>query len=213
MKKVSIPNYSIGEEIINSTSHGVGACLSLMGLILLVIKAQTKVEIITTFIFGFTLIFLYTISCIYHGLSKDKLEKKYLRVLDHCSVFLLVAGTYMPLSLIGIGGKVGLIMFFSVFIITMIGIVCNIINIDKFQLVSVICHLVTGWASLLMLNELLEGIHIQGVMYLILGGLMYSIGAFLYRLGKHRKYMHSIFHFFCLGGSFFHFLMIYLCVL
>ena len=105
------------------------------------------------------------------------------------------------------------IILLFVFIVASIGIICNVKNLEKYQLVSVLCHLIIGWSSILFFKQLFSNIHLEGIGYLILGGIMYSIGAILYRIGRYKKYMHSIFHFFCLAGSIFHFLMIVKCVL
>lgn len=208
MKSIYIPKYSIIEERINSISHGIGTILSIVALIIMLLLSKNSLEIICSSIFGGTLILLYVVSALYHALSPKKKAKAYLRVVDHCMVFLLVAGTYTPVALLAIGGKIGYIVLLTVFCITSIGIVCNIKNLEKYQLVSVFCHLIVGWGSLLLIKQLLPHMHKLGIWYLVLGGCMYTIGAVLYRIGRYKKYMHSIFHFFCLAGSTFHFLMI-----
>lgn len=214
-KKITIPKYSLSEELINSISHGIGAILSIVGLILLIIKAS-KVSasvVIISIIFGITMISLYTMSCIYHALSPKLKAKKVLRVLDHCNVYLLVLGTYIPVALIGISGIYGWILFSFVTFITILGITFTAINIDKFQVFSVICHLLNGWSILLCIKILLNNISTNGVIFLILGGIMYSIGAILYGIGSKKKYMHCIFHIFCIAGTLFHFFTIYFYVL
>lgn len=213
MKKISLPKYSKFEEKINSISHGIGSLLAVVALCIMLFYSSNLLEIVCSSIFGGTLILLYTVSTLYHALSPEKKAKKYLRVIDHCMVFLLVVGTYTPIALLAIGDKLGYVILLFVFLVASIGIVFNIINLEKYQLLSVFCHLIIGWSSLLFLNRLLSHIHLQGIGYLILGGLMYSIGAILYGIGRYKQYMHSIFHFFCLAGSFFHFLLIIKCVL
>lgn len=213
MKKISIPKYSILEERINFISHGIGALLSVLALIIMILLSQNRLEIICSSIFGVTLILLYIVSTIYHLLPSNNRAKIYLRVIDHCMVFLLVFGTYTPVALLAIGGKLGNIILLCVLLVAIIGIICNIKNLEKYQLVSVLCHIIIGWSSLLFLKQLFPNIHLEGIGYLILGGTMYSIGAILYRIGRYKKYMHSIFHFFCLAGSIFHFLLIVKCVL
>lgn len=176
----------------------------------MVLKSHDTLSELVVSLFGLTMIILYTMSCVYHALSPNMKSKKVLRVFDHCNVYLLVFGTYIPISLIGVSGILGIILFSIVCIGTIIGITCTIINIDKYQLVSVICHLINGWSILIGIPELLITIGFNGLLFLILGGIMYTIGSVLYGVGIHKKYMHSIFHIFCLLGTFFHFICIYI---
>ena len=207
IKTISIPNYSLQEELINSISHGLAAALSIAGLVLLSIKASSDgaLAVTSVTIFGTTMILLYTMSCIYHGLSPRCKGKKVMRVLDHCNVFLLVFGTIIPVSLIGIGGAQGWVCFSIVAFITIIGIVASSINIDKVKVIEVICHLINGWGVLIYIKELLNNIGSIGLLFIILGGVMYSLGAIFYGLGSKKKYVHSIFHFFCIFGTLLHF--------
>ncbi len=209
MSRISIPKYSLGEELVNSISHGIGALLSIVALIFLVLKANTVNSIIGVSLYSSFMIILYTISCIYHALSPRIMGKKVLRVIDHCNVLLMVAGTYMPICLSLLYGTLGWITFSIVWIITITGIVFNAINVDKYSALSVICNLLLGWGALFLINPMLKLIPLKGVIYLILGGVMYTIGSILYGLGKKIPYMHSVFHFFVLLGSFFQFLFIY----
>ena len=215
IKTISIPNYSLQEELINSISHGLAAALSIAGLVLLSIKASSDgaLAVTSVTIFGTTMILLYTISCIYHGLSPRCKGKKVMRVIDHCNVFLLVFGTIIPVSLIGIGGAQGWVCFSIVAFITIIGIVASSINIDKVKVIEVICHLINGWGVLIYIKELLNNIGSIGLLFIILGGVMYSLGAIFYGLGSKKKYVHSIFHFFCIFGTLLHFFAIYFYIL
>ncbi len=215
IKTISIPNYSLQEELINSISHGLAAALSIAGLVLLSIKASSDgaLAVTSVTIFGTTMILLYTMSCIYHGLSPRCKGKKVMRVLDHCNVFLLVFGTIIPVSLIGIGGAQGWVCFSIVAFITIIGIVASSINIDKVKVIEVICHLINGWGVLIYIKELLNNIGSIGLLFIILGGVMYSLGAIFYGLGSKKKYVHSIFHFFCIFGTLLHFFAIYFYIL
>ena len=206
---IKIPKYTLGEELFNSISHGIGAILSVVALVLMVLKAHTALSEVTVSLFGSAMIILYTMSCIYHALSSKLEGKKILRVLDHCNVYLLVYGTYIPVSLLGIGGKLGWILFSFVSIITITGITLSSIKIDKFQLLEVICHLLNGWSIVIGIPILLQTIGTRGILFLVLGGIMYTLGSILYGIGTNKKYMHSVFHIFCLLGTFFHFWMIY----
>lgn len=214
-KNIRIPTYNLAEELINSISHGLGALFSIVGLVLLIIKAshQGAIEVTTVTIFGTTMVLLYTISCIYHALSSKIRGKKVLRVLDHCNVYLLVFGTVIPIALVGISKNPGWLFFSIVAFVTILGIITSIIDIDRFQVFEVICHLVNGWSVLFFSKYLIENIGYMGLAFIILGGVMYSLGAILYGIGSKIKYMHSIFHFFCLAGTIFHYIAIYFYVL
>lgn len=214
-KEISIPKYSLSEELINSISHGIAAGLSIWGLVMLIIKAShnSALAVTTVTIFGTTMILLYTISCIYHALSSKVRGKKVLRVLDHCNVFLLVYGTIIPVALIGIGGIKGWICFGIVAFVTIIGIISAAVCIEKTQVFEVVCHLINGWSMLIYIKILLNNIGSTGVALIVLGGVLYSIGAILYGIGSKKKYAHSVFHFFCILGTFSHYFAIYLYVL
>lgn len=210
---IKIPKYTLGEEIFNSISHGLGALLSVAALVLMIVKADEAKAEVTTALFGSTMIILYTMSCIYHALSSKLEGKKVLRVLDHCNVYLLVFGTYIPVALLGVGGALGWTLFGVVALVTTLGIVFSSISIDKFQVVEVICHLLNGWSILFGIPALLTTMGQKGITYLIIGGIMYTLGSILYGVGSQKKYMHCIFHVFCLVGTFFHFLAVYICLI
>ena len=212
-REIQIPDYTIGEEIFNAVSHGLGALLGVVGLILMVIKAHGVLAETAVSLFGVAIVQLYTISCIYHALSPRLKGKKVMRVIDHCNVYLLVLGTYLPVALLGVGGWMGWLLLGIVFVFSVLGIVFTAIDVDRYQLVSVICHLICGWSILIGIPGLLASMGVQGLVYSILGGIMYSIGAILYGLGKKKRYRHSVFHVFCLLGTFFHFWGIYMYLL
>lgn len=215
MPKITIPEYSLSEEIINAITHGIGAVFSIVALILLVIKSCSKGGLALTcvVIYGISLMLLYTISTIYHSLSKKLIGKKVLRVIDHCNVYLLVYATIIPVALLGITGKSGLICFGLTSLVTLIGITLTCINIERTQVLEVICHLINGWSILLYLKPLITNITTAGVLYIFLGGVVYSLGAILYGLGVKKKYMHSIFHVFCFIATILHFIAIYKYIL
>ena len=208
-KEISIPSYSLGEELFNAISHGFGALLSIAALVLMLIRARNALEVTTAAIFGTSMIFLYTISCVYHALSPGLRGKKVLRVLDHCSVFLLVFGTYIPASLLGVSGVRGWLLFGLVAFFTALGIVFTALDLERYQLAAVICQLLSGWSILMGASNLRAALGLQGLIWMIAGGVMYTIGAILYGIGKNRKYYHSVFHVFCLLGTFCHFWAIY----
>ena len=207
---IKIPNYTLGEELFNSISHGIGAALAVAAVVLMVVKAHNPLPDTTVSLFGATMIILYTMSCIYHALSPNLEGKKVLRVIDHCNVFLLVFGTYIPVSLLGVGGAKGWILFGVIGAFTIIGIVFTAINVDKYKVIATICHVINGWSILIGIPELINNAGHEGLLFMILGGVMYTIGSVLYGLGSKKKYMHCIFHVFCLLGTFFHFWSIYM---
>ncbi len=217
-KTISIPKYSLSEELISSISHGIGAGLAVSASVLGIIKAahdHAKVGgtgIVSMAIFGLTMIMLYCMSSIYHALPVGK-AKQVFRVIDHCSVFLLIAGTYTPYALISLSGALGWTVFGVIWGLTALGIVFNAIDVDKFEVVSGIINVVMGWMVVFTARYLTASIGQLGMKLLIIGGVVYSLGAILYAMGHKVPYTHSIFHFFVLGGSVLHFLSIYWTVL
>lgn len=207
--KIRIPEYTFGEEVFNAISHGIGAELSIAALVLMVIKAHGAFAETAVSLFGSALIVLYTVSCVYHALSKELKGKRVLRVIDHCNVYLLVFGTYIPASLLGVKGVLGWVLFGITAVFTVIGITLTVIDVDRFNRLQVICHLFNGWSILAGIPQLLHNAGVQGVIWMILGGVMYSVGSGIYAMGAKKTWSHSIFHLFCLAGSFCHFWAIY----
>ena len=203
------PKYTLGEEIVNAITHGVGAALAIAGLVLLIIKADSAMGVVTGIIYASIMIVLYVLSCIYHSLSFRIKGKKVLRILDHCNIQLMVAGTYTPICLSMLGGTLGWVMFGIVWAVTIVAVVFNCLNVEKYKVVSIVCNLLLGWAALFIIKPLIAACPSTGISLLIWGGVVYSIGAILYGLGHKVRYMHSVFHFFVIGGSLLHYLMIF----
>lgn len=215
----SLPKYTKGEEVFNMTSHIVGGVLGIVATVLCVIMSAIHKNIygiISGAIFGVTMILLYTMSSIYHGLSPKLKAKKVMQVLDHCSIFLLIAGSYTPFCLctlreynIALGWTIfGVIWFFAV-----LGIILNSIDLKKYKIFSMICYLVMGWCIIVKINLLPELLGLKGFILLVAGGIVYTIGAILYVVGKKHKYIHSIFHLCIFFASLLHFLCILLYVM
>ena len=219
LKDRVLPKYTQGEEIFNMTSHIVGGSLGVIALILCIIFAALHNNIygiISGTIFGITMILLYTMSSIYHGLNPKRYSKKVFQVLDHCSIFLLIAGSYTPFTLCSIrqqDQKAGWTIFAIIWLMAIIGIVLNSIDIKKFKIFSMICYLAMGWCIILKANILPRLLGKNGLILLVTGGILYTIGAVLYGFGKKHKYMHSIFHLFIVAGSLAHTLCILLYVM
>lgn len=167
-------------------------------------------------IYGVTMVILYTMSSIYHGLNPKRKAKKVFQVLDHCSIYLLIAGSYTPFALCTLreySTALGWTIFGVIWFVAILGIILNSIDIKKFRVFSMICYLVMGWCIVFKINLLPELLGTAGFVLLLLGGLAYTIGAILYGLGKKHKYMHSVFHLFILLGSLLQFFTILLYVM
>ena len=206
---ITIPDYTPGEEIFNAVSHGIGALLGIAGLVLMLVRARGALPTVTVALFGASMILLYTMSCLYHALSPRVAGKKVLRVLDHCNVFLLVFGTYIPVALLGVGGAAGWALFGMVAFFTVLGVVLTAVDLERYKVAAVVCELFCGWSILIGIPGMLRTMGVQGLAFAILGGLMYSVGALLYARGVKKRWRHSVFHIFCLLGTFFQFWSIY----
>ena len=213
-KEVEMMNYSLSEELISSISHGIGTGLAIAACVLCIIKAahDDAWAVVSSSIFGGALIILYLISTLYHALAKNK-AKRVFRVIDHCSIFFLIAATYTPYLLVSLRGPFGWVLFGIIWGLAIIGIVFNAIDLDKYQKLSAIINVLMGWAIVVKLGALGEAIGTTGIVFLVTGGVVYTVGAVLYALGDKIKYMHSVWHFFVIGGSVCHFFSIYLSVL
>ena len=214
-----LPTYTRGEEIFNMTSHIVGAGFAVIALILCVvfsINRKNTYGLISSIIYGVTMILLYTMSSIYHGLSPKLKAKKVLQILDHCSIFLLIAGTYTPFALCTLRAyspQIGWSIFAINWIMAAIGITLNAIDLKRYKVFSMICYLVMGWCIIVKINILPSLLGMKGFILLALGGVIYTIGAILYGVGVKVKYMHSVFHLCICVASILQFLCIILYVL
>lgn len=214
-----LPTYTKGEEIFNMTSHIVGGVLGIVATILCVIFASLNGNvygIVSGAIYGSSLILLYTMSSIYHGLSPKLFSKKVFQVLDHCTIFVLIAGCYTPVALCNIreiNPVSGWSIFGFIWALAIIGIILNSIDLKKFKVFSMICYLLMGWCIIFRLDLLLQSVDPVGITLLVAGGIAYTIGAILYGIGKNHKYFHSIFHLFIVLGSLLQFFCILLYVM
>ena len=208
MKNVVV-RYTLGEELINSISHGLAAGLAIAGMVLLIIQSHNAMGIVTSVIYTSILFIMYTISCIYHALSPKLKGKEVLRNIDHSNVLLMVAGTYTPIALCLLKGWIGWSVFTVVWCITITAVVFNSIDVDKYQKVCLASNLILGWASLLILHQLMNSTTTEGLLLLFGGGIVYTIGAILYVLGSKIRYIHSLFHFFVIVASILHYFFIF----
>ena len=214
----NLPVYTKGEEIFNMVSHIVGAVLGIVATTLCVIFASIRHNtygIVSSAIFGVTMILLYTMSSLYHGLKPTSKAKKVFQILDHCSIFLLIAGSYTPFALCTLreyDSFTGWTIFGVIWFMAILGIVLNSIDLKRYKIFSMICYLAMGWCIIVKINLLPSLLGLPGFLLLVAGGVIYTIGAILYGVGKKKKYMHSIFHLCIFFASLLHFLCILLYV-
>ena len=205
-----LPTYTKGEEIFNMVSHIVGGAIGIAILTLCVIFAAIHKDgyaLASGIVYGVSLILMYTMSSIYHGLRKDSKAKKVFQIIDHCSIFLLIAGTYTPFALCTLreyNVALGWTIFGIVWGLTIIGIVLNSIDIKKYKVFSMISYLVMGWCIIFRIDVIFKNLELIAFLLLLLGGIFYTIGAVLYGVGKKRKWMHSVLHIFCVIASILH---------
>lgn len=218
LKDRKLPTYTKGEEIFNMTSHIVGGGFGIIALIVCLtisIIHKNPYAIIASIIYGISMILLYTMSSIYHGLRPHLAAKKVFQILDHCSIFILIAGSYTPFCFITLrehSPALGWTIFGIIWGMAIIGIILNSIDIKKYKVFSMICYLGMGWCIIFTAKLLPKLLGIPGLVLLVLGGVAYTIGAIFYGFGKKKKYIHSVFHLFILLGSILQFLCISLYV-
>lgn len=201
--------YSKKEEFLNSLSHGIGALLAIPATLFLVQKAHgegSTIELVSYIIFGISMFCLYAASTIYHAWPT---HKSLLKKLDHSSIFIMIAGTYTPVALLAIGGRLGWMIFFVEWGLTVLGIVFKMYFVHRFQRLSLLIYLGMGWLAIVFYEPMLNYITIKGFLLLLAGGLSYTIGTYFYK-NKKIPYNHAIWHVFVMGGSLFMYLTIYL---
>lgn len=218
LSKITIPKYTLSEELLSSISHGIGTLLSIAILVLCVIFSAIHNDpyaVVSSAIYGSSSIILYTMSTLYHSL-KVNLAKRVFRIIDHCSIYLLIAGTYTPYALVSlrsVSPATGWTVFGIIWGCAAIGITFTAIDMNKFKVPGLILYLVMGWMIVISFKTLMSSIDMAGI-YLMLGaGIIYTIGAILYGVGKKVKYMHSVFHFFVVAASVLFFFSIFLYVI
>lgn len=222
-ERISLPSYSLKEELWNSISHGLGAifgiCVFIVSLYFVIIdKNFSYLKLISILIYGISIICLYTISCIYHALNRNN-GKKVLRILDHDMVFFLIAGTYTPFCLVSLfdsyfyNVSLGIILFILVWSLAILGIVFNSINVDKYNVLSNILYIALGWSIMIFVVPFYNSITAKNFGFLafialLIGGILYSLGAVFYAIGAKKKGVHCMFHFYVLAASVFQFIAI-----
>ncbi len=218
-----LPRYSKGEEIFNAVTHIVGGALGIVILVLTTTFASlnhhTGWEIFSCVIYGLSVITLYTMSSLYHFLSPKMTAKRVFRILDHCTIFFLIAGTYTPFLVMGL--KIGhytpdyaLILLILIWVCAFLGITFNAINMHwkVIKLLSQVIYLIMGWSILIAIEPTIDVMGLPGFILMLIGGVFYTLGAILYGVGKSKKWMHSIFHLFVLFGTIIQFFSIFFFV-
>lgn len=206
--------YSLKEEIAHSVTHGIGALLSVIGLTLLVIYSSMYGDswhIISSSIYGLTLITLYTSSTLYHAITVPDV-KRFLQKLDHAAIFLLIAGTYTPFTLVNLRGGWGWTLFGIVWSIAIAGMIMELIVKRRYKRVSLGLYLGLGWIVMIAIDPMITHVETGGLILLLIGGLFYSLGVIFY-VWKKLLYHHAIWHLFVLAGSAFHFFAVFFYVI
>lgn len=200
------PSYSFGEELANAITHGVGAALGVIGLVLMIVLSITNGDvwhIVSCSIFGASLIMLYTASTLYHSFRQPRL-KRFFRIMDHISIYLLIAGTYTPFALVNLRGPWGWTLFGIIWGLTVVGIVFKSFFIGRFRVVSTVVYLAMGWLVIVAIKPVVDLVPTGGLILLAMGGLSYTFGVIFYAW-KFMPFHHAVWHLFVLAGSAFHF--------
>ena len=198
------------EEILNSISHGIAALASIIGFIALIIFSSSnhKWVLFSTIVYGIGLIILFTSSALYHGIINKKI-KHIFRIIDHCSIFILIAGTYTPILLISIGGSTGWKMFGIQWALALIGCIFKFFYTGKYDIISILLYIIMGWMIIFKWNYLTNEISDSAFNLLLAGGIIYTIGILFYLIDSKIKYSHLIWHLFVITGSTLHYIMIF----
>jgi hemolysin III len=202
-----VNRYSLKEEIFSSITHGIGAVLSIAALVILAYFAGMKGDVwrvVSFSIYGFTLFFLYLSSTLYHSILIEKV-KKVLRVFDHVSIYLLIAGSYTPITLIAMRGAWGWTIFGVIWGLALLGIVLNITSFEKTRIVSTVLYVLMGWLIIIAVKPMLQMVPAGLFLWLLAGGILYTLGIIFYAC-RRIPFNHGIWHLFVLGGSIMHYL-------
>ncbi len=210
-----LKRYTVGEEIFNSISHGVGSVLAVCGMTVLIVLSvlnNTALGLATSIIYGISLIVLYTMSTVYHAVPQPK-AKEILRVFDHASIFLLIAGSYTPFCLIALEGNTkGVMVAGAVWLCAIVGIALNAYDLKKTEKFGTGRYVILGWAIIFAVKDIVNALPTPAFWLLLSGGVSYTGGLIFYAM-KNIRYMHSVWHLFVLAGSVLHYICIAVYVL
>ena len=199
----SLPDYTTGEEIMNMVTHIVGGAVGIAALVLCLSRAKDVWGVTASSIYGICMILLYSVSSVYHGL-RPSMGKKVMQVIDHCTIYFLIAGTYTPIVLTALRPVypvLGWGLFFFEWGLTALAVTLTAIDLKKYNVFSMICYIGMGWAVLPCLPQTMAVLTRPGFYYLLSGGIAYTIGAILYGIGSKKRWFHSVFHIFVVLGS------------
>ena len=213
MTKERLNYYDSKEEKLNVITHGFGLLMSIVALFFLVKKVMNHdtIHIVSFIVFGLSLILLYAASTFYHA-AKDPKKRYRLNIFDHASIYILIAGSYTPLTLLVLEGWIGWAIFGVSWGLALVGVILKLFFTGKYDRISTIAYIFMGWLIVFAIKPLIENLSFEGLMLLFAGGVFYTIGAVLYSIEK-IKYNHAIFHIFVLLGSFAHFMTVYYHIL
>jgi hemolysin III len=201
--------YKPQEEKINVVSHAIGFALSIVGTLYLILHSALKgtaIHVVSFSIFGISMILLYLASTLYHN-SKDESTRKKLKVFDHAAIYVLIAGTYTPFTLVVLPGKIGWTIFGVSWGIAFVGIILKLFFAGRFKIASTVLYVAMGWIIVLVINPLVDNFSAPGLFWLFAGGVAYTVGAVLYSIKK-IPYNHAMFHILVLAGTFCHFVAV-----
>ncbi len=213
MTKERLNYYDSKEEKLNVITHGFGLLMSIVALFFLVKKVMNHdtIHIVSFIVFGLSLILLYAASTFYHA-AKDPKKRYRLNIFDHASIYILIAGSYTPFTLLVLEGWIGWAIFGVSWGLALVGVILKLFFTGKYDRISTIAYIFMGWLIVFAIKPLIENLSFEGLMLLFAGGVFYTIGAVLYSIEK-IKYNHAIFHIFVLLGSFAHFMTVYYHIL
>ena len=209
LKDRPLPDYTRGEECMNMVTHIVGGAVGIAALVLCVVISAVRGNgygLAGSIVFGVSMILLYTMSSVYHGL-KPGMGKRVLQVLDHCTIYVLIAGTYTPILLSAmrpVDPVMSWTMLGVMWALAAVAITLTAVDMKKYRIFSMICYLGMGWAAVVCIPLLIKAVTWAGFFIILLGGVAYTIGAVLYGVGRKRRYLHSVFHIFVVLGSVLH---------
>ena len=216
LKDRLLPRYTKGEEIMNMVTHIVGGCLGILTLVLGILRSEGKTLSLTgAIIFGVMMILLYTVSSVYHGL-RPSMGKKVMQVLDHCTIYFLICGTYTPIllaSFVPMFPAIGWGLLAAEWALAILACTLTAIDLKKYTIFSMTCYILMGWGIIFFIPQALEVLTKPGFAWLLAGGIAYTVGAILYGIGSKIPWIHSVFHVFVVLGSILQFVAIFLYVL
>lgn len=208
--------FSVVEEYLHSITHGVGAVLSLVGMVVMLVVASLAAhvdpwKIVSLSLYGTTLVLLYTASTLYHSVPHHPWKQRF-QLLDHCAIYLLIAGTYTPFLLVNMRGATGWILFAVVWSLALGGIACKLLWPQRLAVLRVVIYLLMGWMIVLASDEMAANLSTTGIVLLAVGGVVYTLGVIFYAVSA-IPFNHAIWHLFVIGGSACHYAAVYQAVL